>query len=67
LGLDRTAARLTLPCLPAIHVEDGSQRGESLILPLVRFQSGRSRDARSDSSPSWCPNASVSPFHPPRL
>jgi hypothetical protein len=26
LGLDRTVARLTLPRLPAIHLEDGSQR-----------------------------------------
>jgi hypothetical protein len=29
LGLDRTLARLTLPRLPAIHLEDGSQRGAS--------------------------------------
>jgi hypothetical protein len=50
LGLDRTVARLTLPRLPAIHLKDGSQRGESRILPLVRFQSGRSRDARSAQS-----------------
>lgn len=53
LGLDRTVARLMLPRLPAVHLEHGSQRGESPILPLVRFQSERSRDARSDSSPTW--------------
>jgi hypothetical protein len=29
LGLDRTVARLTLPRLPAVHLEDGSRRGAS--------------------------------------
>jgi hypothetical protein len=43
LGLDCTVARLTLPRLPAIHLEDGSQRAQAVAEPRNARRCSRSR------------------------